>query len=132
MHLVNVIPLDATYSPFNFSPVAIAVTSGSLPQLDPDLRRLAEERGKAVLEKGAAAVHAAGWKLPIDYRYFSASFDGLYVKFMLPIKRYFPRDWQRICEFFPLIELEVLRYESAVAHGQQPAYAEPAGPHPYL
>ena len=67
-------------------------------------------------------IKAAGWKLPIDYRYFSASFDGLYIKFMLPIKKYFPRDYARILEWFPLVELEVLRFESAVKRGLQPPY----------
>ena len=52
IHLVNVVPLDATYSAFNFSPVNIAV-SGELPALDPELRRL------------AVRIHAcctAGWR----------------------------------------------------------------------
>ena len=56
----------------------------------------------------------SGWKLPIDYRYFSASFDGLYLKFMLPIKQHFPRDWDKIVTIFPLIELEILRYEASL------------------
>jgi 3'-phosphoadenosine 5'-phosphosulfate sulfotransferase (PAPS reductase)/FAD synthetase len=70
-------------------------------------------------------IKRAGWKLPIDYRYFSSSFDGLYLKFALPIKRFFPRDWQRLCDYFPLLELEVLRYESAVKRGEQPPYIPP-------
>jgi 3'-phosphoadenosine 5'-phosphosulfate sulfotransferase (PAPS reductase)/FAD synthetase len=69
-----------------------------------------------------ASIRTAGWKLPLDYRYFSASFDGMYAKFMVPIKRHFPRDWARILEWFPLLELEVLRFESAVKRGDQPAY----------
>lgn len=68
-----------------------------------------------------AIVHAK-WKLPIDYRYFSASFDGLYAKFMVPIKRYFPRDFATICEWFPFVELETLRFEAAVRAGTQPPY----------
>jgi 3'-phosphoadenosine 5'-phosphosulfate sulfotransferase (PAPS reductase)/FAD synthetase len=59
------------------------------------------------------AIAHAGWKLPVDYRYFSASFDGLYLKYLLPIKKHFPRDYQRICDFYPLAELEVLRYEAS-------------------
>ncbi len=55
----------------------------------------------------------AGWKLPVDYRYFSSSFDGIYVKFLLPIKKHFPRDYKRILEFFPLAELEVARFEAS-------------------
>ena len=40
LHLVNVIPLDATYSAFNFSPLNIAVSAGDMPVLDPELRTL--------------------------------------------------------------------------------------------
>lgn len=65
------------------------------------------------------AIARAGWKLPIDYTVFNASFDGLYIKYLLPIKRHFPRDYERILTMFPLAELEVLRYESAVRHGEQ-------------
>lgn len=71
------------------------------------------------------AMRHAGWRLPIDYRYFSASFDGLYLKFMLPIKRFFPNDWEKIVNVFPLIELEVMRFESAVASGEQAPYVPP-------
>lgn len=71
------------------------------------------------------AVRDAGWLLPVDYRYFSASFDGLYVKFLYPIKLYFPRDFQKICDWFPFAELECLRYESAIRRGEQPPYVHP-------
>lgn len=78
------------------------------------------------------SIKHAGWKLPVDYRYFSASFDGLYTRFTVPIKRYFPRDWERICTVFPLIELDVLRYESAVAAGEQPPYVPPPNARVYV
>lgn len=68
-----------------------------------------------------------GWKLPVDYKYFSASFDGLYLRFMVPIKKYFPRDWEKIVNIYPLIEMEILRYEAAVAAGEQPPYTPPPG-----
>jgi hypothetical protein len=70
-------------------------------------------------------IKRAGWKLPLEYRYFSSSFDGMYINYLYPIKLYFPRDYQRILEFFPFAELEVLRYESAIRHGQQPPYVRP-------
>jgi hypothetical protein len=57
------------------------------------------------------SIKAAGWKLPIDYRYFKDSFDGFQVRYLLPIKQHFPRDYQKILEWFPLAELEVRRYE---------------------
>lgn len=59
-------------------------------------------------------IRRSGWKLPIDYKYFSASFDGLYLKYLLPIKQHFPRDWERIITIFPLAELEILRYEASL------------------
>lgn len=71
------------------------------------------------------AIRNAGWKLPVDYRYFSASFDGLYIKFLYPIKLYFPRDYAKILEWFPFAEMEVLRYESAIRRGDQPPYNPP-------
>lgn len=52
----------------------------------------------------------AGVKLPIDYRMFGRSFDGLAGYYLVPIKKYFPRDFQRICEFFPLAEAEYRRH----------------------
>ena len=59
IHLINVIPLDRTYSPYSFQPLNI-VADPNLPQLDPELRSAAEERGKQVLSDGVAAVHATG------------------------------------------------------------------------
>lgn len=49
--------------------------------------------------------------LPVDYKHFGCSFDGVYARFLVPIKKHFPRDYQRILEFFPLAELEVYRAE---------------------
>lgn len=56
-------------------------------------------------------IRGAGWKLPTDYRYFKDSMDGLQIRYLLPIKQHFPQDYERIKEWFPLVDLEVLRYE---------------------
>jgi len=40
-------------------------------------------------------------------------FDGIDYRFMKPIKDHFPRDYQRIIEWFPLAELEIKRREFA-------------------
>jgi len=53
----------------------------------------------------------AGVQLPVDYRLFGRSFDGIYQRFCAPIKRYFPRDYERIKLFFPLVEADVKRWE---------------------
>jgi len=57
------------------------------------------------------ALNKAKISLPIDYRIFGRSFDGLDARFILPIKRHFPRDYAQILEWFPLIEAEVFRAE---------------------
>jgi hypothetical protein len=50
-------------------------------------------------------------KLPIDYELFGRSFDSLQYQFIKPLQQYLPEDFERIKEIFPLIELEILRYE---------------------
>lgn len=50
-------------------------------------------------------------KLPVDYELFGRSFDGIDYRFLAPIKRRFPRDYERIEALFPLVGAEVFRYE---------------------
>ncbi len=50
-------------------------------------------------------------KLPIDYKLFGRSFDGIDYRFLKPIKDNFPEDYEKILEFFPLAELEIKRME---------------------
>lgn len=52
--------------------------------------------------------------LPVDYELFGRTLDGLDLRFLWPIKQRFPRDYQRILEWFPLADLEVFRYECAL------------------
>jgi hypothetical protein len=54
-------------------------------------------------------IRGAGVKLPADYRVFGRSFDGLDYRFLAPMKEAFPRDYQRILEWFPLAETELKR-----------------------
>lgn len=54
-----------------------------------------------------------GVKLPIDYKLWGRTFDGIDLRFLVPLKRHFPRDYRRVLEFFPLAELEVFRWERA-------------------
>lgn len=55
----------------------------------------------------------SGVKLPVDYTLFGRSFDGLDLRFLLPLKRHRPSDYRKILEWFPLAELEVFRWERA-------------------
>lgn len=57
------------------------------------------------------AISSAGVKLPKEYKWFGRSFDGLDLRFLLPLKRHAPRDYARVLEWFPLADLEVFRYE---------------------
>lgn len=52
---------------------------------------------------------ASGVKLPVDYRLFGRTFDGLDYRFLKPIKENFPRDYEKIITWFPLAELELYR-----------------------
>lgn len=47
--------------------------------------------------------------LPRDYEWFDRSFDGIDYRFLEPISRHAPDDYQRILEWFPLAELELFR-----------------------
>lgn len=51
-----------------------------------------------------------GVKLPKDYDYFDRSFDGLDYRFLKPIKDNEPEDYEQILSWFPLAELEIMRY----------------------
>lgn len=59
---------------------------------------------------------ASGVKLPYEYTLFGRSFDGIDFRFLASIKEHFPRDYDRILEFFPLAELELLRMQWRAEH----------------
>jgi len=52
-----------------------------------------------------------GFKISDDYDIWGRSFDGLKYQFLFGVKKNYPKDWQTIIEYFPLIELELFRYE---------------------
>ncbi len=56
-------------------------------------------------------IRASGIKLPIDYKIWGRSFDGFDHRFLKPLKDNFPKDYEKIRDFFPLIDLEIKRYE---------------------
>lgn len=53
----------------------------------------------------------SGVKLPRDYDLFGRSFDGLDFQYVSKIKRAHPRDYARILEWFPFVDMEIYRYE---------------------
>jgi len=60
----------------------------------------------------SCALRGAGVKLTIDYKLFGRSFDGVDARFLGPIKKHFPRDFEKILEWFPLADLELFRQEN--------------------
>lgn len=60
-----------------------------------------------------SAFNRHGVRLPVDYKLFGRTFDGLDLRFLLPLKRHRPADYRRVLEWFPLADLEVFRWECA-------------------
>lgn len=61
-------------------------------------------------------IDSKGIKLTPDYDIWRRSFDGLKYQFLFGVKERYPEDWQRIKEYFPLIDLELFRYEQNQKH----------------
>jgi 3'-phosphoadenosine 5'-phosphosulfate sulfotransferase (PAPS reductase)/FAD synthetase len=58
------------------------------------------------------AIESRGIELPIDYKIWGRSFDGLDARFTGPMKKSLPEDFERLKEWFPLIEADLVRGES--------------------
>lgn len=57
-------------------------------------------------------------KLPIDYKLFGRSFDGIDHRYLYPLREHLPEDYQRVIEWFPWAGLEFTRAEFAEKYGQ--------------
>ena len=64
-------------------------------------------------ERLVSELSAARVKLPADYRMFGRSFDGVDYRFLEPMKRHRPADYQKVLDLFPLAELELMRVKYA-------------------
>ncbi|MDK4338306.1 hypothetical protein [Corynebacterium accolens] len=49
--------------------------------------------------------------LPVDYDLFKRTFDGVDYRFMQPMRDKLPDDYQKCLDWFPGIEMEMMRYE---------------------
>ena len=63
------------------------------------------------LAKVIHEIRRHGIKLPPDYVMFGRTFDGIDFRFLYPLKKYYPRDYEKVLEWFPLADLEIYRYE---------------------
>ena len=63
------------------------------------------------IEKLTNEIKKEGVKLPVDYKIWGKSFDGLDYRFIKPLKDNFPNDYEKLKILFPLIDVEIKRYE---------------------
>lgn len=57
------------------------------------------------------AIKRHGLRLPVDYDLFGRSFDGIDYRFVSPLQRHRPEDFEVVKFWFPLIEAEILAHE---------------------
>ena len=62
------------------------------------------------IDKLVSEIQEAGIKLPIDYKIWGKSFDGLDYRFIKPLKDNFPKDYEKLKQLFHLIDVEIKRY----------------------
>jgi len=57
-----------------------------------------------------------GYTLTDDYKIWNRSFDGLKYQFLFGVKKHYPDDWERLKEYFPLLDLELFRYKKNIEY----------------
>jgi hypothetical protein len=64
----------------------------------------------------------AGMPRSWEYDFLPSSFSGLDYQYTAMVKRHSLADWHKILEWYPLLEIEHLRYERAQrgSHADQP------------
>lgn len=65
------------------------------------------------------AFDESGVKLPVDYRLFGRTFDGLDYRFLKPLKDAFPEDYAKVLDWYPFADLEILRRDGKDAIDQR-------------
>lgn len=64
-------------------------------------------------------ISRAGVKLPADYHIWGRSFDGLDRRFTEGLKQYYPADYKRLLEFYPLADADIWRAIYGRRHAAQ-------------
>lgn len=62
-------------------------------------------------EEGLEVIKRSGLKLSREYDLFHSSFCGIDYAFLSQLKRYEPEDWATVKRWFPLIEVELMRFD---------------------
>ncbi|MDV8024956.1 hypothetical protein [Rhodococcus sp. IEGM 1330] len=55
------------------------------------------------------ALKRDGLSLPDEYTWLGRSFDALRYDTLVPLSKHEPEDWERIKQWFPMIEMELMR-----------------------
>jgi hypothetical protein len=53
-------------------------------------------------------------KLSSEYKVYGRTFDGLFLLYALGLKENYPKDYQKVLEYFPFVDLEIFRYEKGI------------------
>lgn len=62
------------------------------------------------------SIRAAKLRLPVDYHLFGRSFDGINEEYLRPLKERYPRDYERVRDYFPLVEADLVRHKFRPRH----------------
>jgi hypothetical protein len=68
------------------------------------------------VEQVGAIIKQHGCKLPLDYKYWGRTIGAYDYQFLKPLSVHFPADYERVRQWFPLIDLELFRYEQVGRH----------------
>jgi hypothetical protein len=68
------------------------------PVFDWDIARVKEE------------IRSSGIKLPVDYRIWGRTFDGVEMAFIQGLRDNFPEDYETVKFWFPFVEMDFLRF----------------------
>jgi hypothetical protein len=75
-----------------------------------------------------AALKSSGVRLPRDYGILNCSVvDFPAARFLLPIRKHFPEDYEKIRRWFPLIDAQIIRNEFRVGHQKDAVYKRELG-----
>ena len=70
------------------------------------------------IDQVADEILTAGVKLPADYRYWGRTLAAYDYQYLKPLREHFPADYDRILEWFPMLEAEMFRYERLGKYGK--------------
>lgn len=63
------------------------------------------------MERVYETIQKSGIKFPKQYRYNGRTITSLHYQYLKPLRDHYPGDFEKIKAFFPLIDLEFLRWE---------------------